>query len=72
MTAAPRPYRDNFEHLRDELRRLDLLIGLRSAELTLRNQLMPEAQAARSVYITAEEVDWLLAADDNPAQGLQY
>ena len=67
MTAAARPYRDNFEHLRDELRRLDLLIGLRAAELKLRNQFMPEAQLARSVYITADEVQWLLTVDYNGA-----
>jgi SpoVK/Ycf46/Vps4 family AAA+-type ATPase len=67
MTAAARPYGDNFEHLRDELRRLDLLIGLRVAEIKLRNQFMPEAQLARTVYITADEVQWLLSVDDDGA-----
>ncbi|MGH3901563.1 MAG: hypothetical protein ACRDTA_25575, partial [Pseudonocardiaceae bacterium] len=68
MTATARPYRDNVEHLRDELRCLDLLIRLRAAQLALQNQLVPEAQAARTVYITAKEVDWLLAADGDPAR----
>ncbi|MDT7797382.1 MAG: hypothetical protein QOI78_815 [Actinomycetota bacterium] len=54
-------YRDNFEHLEDELRRLDLRIRLRLASASLRNEEFPEAQAARTVYITREEVDWLLA-----------
>jgi hypothetical protein len=65
--SARRPYPDNLAHLRDELGRLDLLIGLRVAESALQNALEPEAQVRRSVYITAEEVDWLLAADGGGA-----
>lgn len=64
--AAPpvlAPYRDNYEHLAGELRRLDLLIRLRVLTLRLQNQAVPEAQAQRAVYITPEEVAWLLAED---------
>ena len=60
MTA----YRDGLEHLADELRRLDLLIHLRLASMTLQNEAFPQAQAARTMYITRQEVDWLLAGDD--------
>jgi len=58
-----RAYRDNFEHLTDELRRLDLLIRLRMATASLHNAVVPQAQAARTVYITQQEVDWLLASE---------
>jgi hypothetical protein len=67
--SGRRPYPDNIAHLRDELRRLDLLIRLRIAESALQNALVPEAQAGRAVYITAEEVNWLLAADGGAAPG---
>jgi ATPase family associated with various cellular activities (AAA) len=64
MTA----YRDNLDHLADQLRLVDLLIGARLAELTLRNELVPQTQTTRAVYITRDEVDWLLAAggDNGP------
>ena len=54
-------YRNPTEHLADELRRLDLLIGLRLASMTLRNEAFPDGQAARTVYVTRDEIDWLLA-----------
>lgn len=54
------PYRDSFEHLNDELRWLDLLIQLRTNTLGLQNQENPEGQTPRTVYITPEEVKWLL------------
>ncbi len=63
--TAQRPYSDNLEHLKDELRRLDLLIRLRAVSMALHNA-VPEAQAARTVYITGEEVEWLLAQDGVP------
>jgi hypothetical protein len=71
MSGAPagRPYADNFAHLDAELRRLDLLIRLRVATIALHDQSFPEAQAARTVYITRQEVDWLLARDHAPAAG---
>jgi hypothetical protein len=59
MTA----YRESFEHIADELRRLDLLIRVRLASMTLQLEAFPQAQTARTVYITREEVDWLLADD---------
>ncbi len=59
-------YCDNYEHLADELRRLDMLIRLRAMTLRLHNQAFPEAQAQRAVYITPEEVAWLLAQNVTP------
>lgn len=55
-----RPYRDHFEHLEDELRRLDLLI--RRRVLIMREQLA-EGRGTRvdpQIYISHEEVDRLL------------
>lgn len=68
MNASPAfsPYRDHLEHLHDELRRLDLLIRLRTLTLALQNQAVPEVQAARTVYITPQEVAWLLAEQGAP------
>jgi ATP-dependent 26S proteasome regulatory subunit len=56
-----RPYRDNYEHLADELRWLDVLIRLRIAAAQLQGRTSPETQAARAVYITPGEVEWLLS-----------
>ena len=61
------PYRDSFAHLEDELRRLDRLIELRTLTLALRNQEIPDQQSARTVYITPEEVQWLLVQGAPPA-----
>jgi SpoVK/Ycf46/Vps4 family AAA+-type ATPase len=61
--AAAEVYRNNFEHLEDELRWLDLLIRLRVRTLALQNQVDPESQAARTVYITPAEVEWLLETE---------
>ncbi|MEC4018800.1 ATP-binding protein [Streptomyces sp. H27-D2] len=80
MTAARsgtdhHAYRDNFEHLTDELRRLDLMIQSRLATASLQNEAAPRSQAARTAYITRQEVDWLLsyegggAARDTAARG---
>ncbi|GIH14151.1 ATP-binding protein [Rugosimonospora africana] len=63
--AGHLPYRDNADYLADELRRLDLLIRLRVETLREYGRAAPRAQASRSVYITPEEVDWLLT----PAAG---
>ncbi|MGW1209355.1 ATP-binding protein [Streptomyces sp. NPDC002499] len=57
MTA----YQDTFEHLTDELRRLDLLIALRLETAALQNEAFPHSQVDRTVYITRQEVDRLLA-----------
>lgn len=53
-------YKNNYEHLTDELRKLDLLIQLRVTAFRLRTQAMQEAVAAQKMYISHEEVDWLL------------
>ncbi len=64
--AQVRPYRNNFEHIEDALRLLDLTIRLRVATLALQNQEAPEAQASRIAYITPAEVEWLLDQDGAP------
>jgi AAA+ superfamily predicted ATPase len=63
------PYRDSAEHLADELRLLDLLIRHRLATADRRNEAVPHEQAARTVYITRQEVDWLLGAGPEAADG---
>ncbi|MFD1213398.1 ATP-binding protein [Arthrobacter sp. GCM10027362] len=66
MTGAR--YTDNHEHLRDELRRLDARIRLRTLTMPLLNAAAPQAQLERTVFISPDEVAWLLACD--PAPGL--
>jgi hypothetical protein len=59
-TPGVAPYADNHDHLRDELRRLDLRIRLRIQTLPLLNQIAPGSQVDRTAYISPEEVAWLL------------
>jgi AAA+ superfamily predicted ATPase len=54
-------YPDTITHLADELRRLDLMIRRRLATTTLLNELAPQSQTARTVYISRDEVNWLLS-----------
>jgi SpoVK/Ycf46/Vps4 family AAA+-type ATPase len=60
------PYADTYEHLADELRWLDLLIRRRASTLALQNQIAPESQASRAVYITLAEFEWLLDKSEAP------
>jgi ATP-dependent 26S proteasome regulatory subunit len=65
-------YRDNYGHLEDELRKLDLLIQLRVTAFRLKTQAMQKAAASQQMYICHDEVDWLLSrneflASDNAA-----
>ena len=55
-----RPYANSYENLEDELRRLDLLIRLRTRTLRLQNHAAPEGQMSRAAYITPDDVEWLL------------
>jgi ATP-dependent 26S proteasome regulatory subunit len=55
-----RPYRDGFEHLEEELQRLDLLLRLKIGSQSLLNGVLPERQASRAVCISSGEVEWLL------------
>ena len=61
---APKPiapvYADSFSHLVDELRKLDLLIQLRVTAFRLKLQAMPATAASQQLYISHEEVDWLV------------
>jgi hypothetical protein len=74
IERATRSYADDYDHIRDELRRLDLRIRLRTKTLPLLNQIAPASQIDRTAYISPEEVTWLLSeagqgalADDDVA-----
>jgi hypothetical protein len=66
--SASLPYRNSYEQLDDELRALDLLIGLRTRTLVLRNQTSPHEQLSRTVYIAQAEVEWLLNLREEPVE----
>lgn len=57
-------YPDNYSHIRDELLRLDLLIRCRVAAFRARLGEMPETAASHPMYISHDEVDWLLVRRD--------
>jgi AAA+ superfamily predicted ATPase len=55
------PYQNNFEHLKDECRRLDLILGRAVAEFrTQRSQDKPDQFAG--LYLSDEEIDALLTS----------
>ncbi|MFI5910941.1 ATP-binding protein [Dactylosporangium sp. NPDC051541] len=58
MTAPA--FRDNLEHLAAELIRLDMLIRLLLDAADRLSAAAPQAQANRAMYITRDEVEWLL------------
>lgn len=69
MTGPAVRYAGNHDHIRDELRRLDLRIKLRTQTLPLLNQLTPADQIDRTAYISPAEVRWLLnRSHDQPAR----
>lgn len=53
-------YADHFEHLADELQWLDLVIQLEVAKLRSRTRPFQQLAASQQVYISHEEIDWLL------------
>jgi len=61
-----RPYKDGHEHLEDELKLVDLLLRLRIRAQSLQNQIAPEIQTSRAVYIAPSEVEWLLDESSLP------
>jgi hypothetical protein len=60
-------YPDTPAHLTDELCLLDLTLRRRLATTSLLNDLAPQGQTARTVYIARDEVEWLLDTG-GPAQ----
>lgn len=56
-------YKDNNDHLADELRRLDLLIRLRVTAFQRKLREAQEAASSQSTYISHGEVDWLLSQE---------
>jgi len=57
---AATAYRDNDEHLTDELRWLDALLRLRTAQFRQEIEATPHSTTSQAMYISHEEVDWLL------------
>jgi ATP-dependent 26S proteasome regulatory subunit len=60
--AQLQPYANNFEHLADELRWLDVLIRLRVKELEARDAAHPDAGTSRQVSISPDEFERLLGS----------
>jgi ATP-dependent 26S proteasome regulatory subunit len=58
-------YMDNYDHLADELRKLDLLIQLRVMAFRLKTKAMQEASVSQQMYISHDEVDWLLSQNES-------
>ncbi|OPY74871.1 MAG: ATP-dependent zinc metalloprotease FtsH [Syntrophorhabdus sp. PtaU1.Bin153] len=56
-------YIDSNAHLKDELRRLDLLIKRRVTAFRLMLEAMPRAASSHPMYISHDEVDWLLTGN---------
>lgn len=53
-------YQDSHEHINAELNKLDLLIQRRVIELQLKLQAWPKSPTGFPLFISHEEVDWLL------------
>ncbi len=62
-------YKENYDHLADELRKLDLLIKLRITASRVKNQAVKAAAVHHQPYISDEEVDWLLSQNDSDEFG---
>ena len=63
MTTSVSCYQDNYDHLADALRKLDLLIQRRVMAFRLSMQARQDVSASRGRYISHEEVDVLLCQD---------
>ena len=59
-------YADHFEHLADELQRLDLLLQQQVTLFRAQTQPFQRLAADRRVYISHEEIDWLLGNEKSP------
>lgn len=60
------PYADNFEHLDHELKKVDLMIRRRVKAFRQRNLKMREISVNPTLYVSHEEVDYLLQASVSP------
>jgi len=60
-------YLDNYDHIRHVLRNLDLLIERRVLLFRLHLKTMQKAAASHPMYISHDEVDWLLSRSEPPA-----
>lgn len=58
-------YKDNYAHINEELKKLDLLIQLRILVFRMHTQAMCESDVSPNVYISHEEVDQLLKKNNN-------
>lgn len=59
-------YKDSYDHLADEFRKLSLLIQRRVMAFRLRIQAIQEVSVSKRRYISHEEVDLLLCQDASP------
>ncbi|HMS82440.1 MAG TPA: AAA family ATPase [Nitrospira sp.] len=57
-------YKDSYEHLADELRRLDVLIQLRVMMFRRKLQEAQEEALSHQTYISHGEVDWILSQEE--------
>jgi SpoVK/Ycf46/Vps4 family AAA+-type ATPase len=57
-------YKDNYNHISEELQKLDLLIQQQVVTLRLNLQTMQEACGEKQTYISHQEVDWMLGQND--------
>lgn len=75
MTAVPKKrnealyYKDNYAHIADELRKLDLLIKRRVAVFRLKLAGMAETAASHTMYISHDEIDYLLDRGNTSSAG---
>ncbi|OPX92854.1 MAG: ATP-dependent zinc metalloprotease FtsH [Syntrophorhabdus sp. PtaB.Bin006] len=57
-------YEDSNAHLKDELRKLDLLMARRVTAFRLSLEAMPKTASSHPMYISHDEADWLLTGND--------
>jgi len=70
MKHSVRAYRNNDEHLSDELRLLELLLRRRVDEFRCENEAICSKVPAHGLYVTHEEVDHILAGGSREGKGV--
>ena len=69
LSSEPNYYNNGFEHLVDELHKLDLIIARRVAFFRHHEQRFTAAAKNQGIYISDQEVDGLLTLDTWGAEG---
>jgi hypothetical protein len=62
-------YRNNLQHVQEELKRIDILVNLQVEKFRYENKIMNEFQG---IYISDEEVDSLLDPSSQPASNKEH